>query len=243
MSHAVHRYSRWVLGRLLPRLGVQRLRLLLCFTGALSLAATGFAASAAAHPRPQRRSCQGLLSVSDFPAGVTTGAPTHTAAHGVYASMCSYLGITKTSQGSGTIAVGGIDELVTFPSSAAARAYLARTPKQLDQVARQSTRHITEGTPPFQTSIDTTVTSDFYIGGKLHGDRIAYDRLHTVEVDAGFPPGPPNVNGTFSSTSTTGYLLAKNQIFSVTLQNNLNPEVSTTPSQAHHLLVKVASEL
>lgn len=243
MSHAVQRQARSRSGRPLPRFGARRLRLLLWFAGALSLPVTGLVASAAAHPRPQRRSCHGLPSVSDFPDGVTTGAPTHTAAHGVYASMCSYLGIRKTPQGSGTIAVGGIDELVTFPSSAAARAYFARIPKQLDQLAQQSTHNVTESTPPYQDSIDTTVTSDFYVGGKMHGDRIAYDRLHTVKVDKGFPPGPPYVNGTFNSTATTGYLLAKNQIFSVTLQNNLNPDVSTTPSQAHHLLVKVASEL
>ena len=139
--------------------------------------------------------------------------------------------------------MGGIDALFTFPSSAAARAYFARIPKGLQQTAKHLTNKVTEGAPPFQDSIDTTVTSDFYVGGEMHGYRIAYDRLRTVEVDTGFPPGPPYVNGTFSSTETTGYLLGKNQIFSVGLQNNLNPDVSTTPSQAHHLLVKVAPEL
>lgn len=220
--------------------GARRQRLLICFAGALSLAATGFVASAAArsggavahvagHPHPQRRSCHGLLAVSDFPGAGTAEPLVNKARHGVYTSLCVY----------GPAA--GEDELLTYRSAAAARAAFARLPAAGERVARLETSDITEGTPPFQVTIKTTVSSDFLFGGEILGNDSAFDILHEKVVNTG--PGGPGANTSYSSSGTTGYIRVKNQIFSATLQNSINPDISTYPSQVRHLLRKVAHEL
>ena len=225
----------------------RRQRLLICFAGALSLAATGFVASAAArsggavayaaahqHPHPQRRSCHGLLAVNDFPGAVTAVPPVNKALHGVYTSFCSY-------EPAGATAAGGVDQLSTFPSAAAARAAFARNAAVGKRLARLDTHVMKEGTPPFQTTITTTVSSNYFLAGQILGNESAFDILHTQQVTKG--PGGPGENASYSSSGTTGFIRVKNQIFAVTLQNSLNPDISTYPSQVRHLLRKVAHEL
>ena len=101
------------------------------------------------------------------------------------------------------------------------------------------THVVTVGTPPFQATSSTTVSSDFFLAGHVPAAESAYDVLSTTLVSMD-PLG--NVT-TFSSSATTGYIRVKNQLFGVTLQNSLNPEISTYPSQVRPLIVKVAREL
>jgi hypothetical protein len=206
----------------------RRQRLLICIASALSLAVTGFVASAAAHPHAQRRSCAGLLAVHDFPGAVSVGPQVNKALHGVYISFCSYGSGPKT-------AAGGVDQLSTFPSSAAARAAFARNGAAGEKLAKAETHTITEG----QFKIKTTVTSDYFSAGLIQGNESAFDILHTTQVTTG--PGPGS--GSHSSSGTTGFIRVKNQIFAATLQNSLDPEHSTHPSQVRHLLRQVVPEL
>jgi hypothetical protein len=221
--------------------GARRQGLFLCFAGALSLAATGFVASAAARSggavahvaaHPQRRSCRGLLAVHDFPGAVRADAPVDRALHGVYTSLCSY-------SFAGTTAAGGIDELFTYNSAAAARAAFARLPAELASSARSETISITVGTPPYQGKQSTTVSSDYFLAGHVPAQEAAYDVMTTTLVTTD-PLG--NVT-TYSSSAASGYIRVKNQMFSVTLTNSLNPEISTHPSQVKPLIVKVAHKL
>jgi hypothetical protein len=223
--------------------GARRRRLVICFAGALSLAAAGVVSSAAArlgpavayaaaHPHPQRRSCRGLLAVHDFPGAVSASEPLDRARHGVYTSLCSY-------PFAGTTAAGGIDELFTYPSAAAARAAFARNPAELERAAQSETHETTVGTPPYQAKASTTVSSDYFLAGHVPAEESAYDIMTTTLVSTD-PLG--NVT-TYTSSATSGYIRVKNQMFSVILQNSLNPEISTYPSQVRPLIVKVAHEL
>jgi hypothetical protein len=206
----------------------RRQRLLICFAGALSLAATGSVSSAAAHPHAQRRSCAGLLAVHDFPGAVNAEPPVNKALHGVFTSFCAY-------GSGGNTAAGGVDQLTTFPSSAAARAAFARNGAAGEKLAKAETHTITEG----QFKIKTTVTSDYFSAGLINGNESAFDILHTTQVTTGPGPGA----GSHSSSGTTGFIRVKNQIFAATLQNSLDPEHSTFPSQVRHLLRQVVREL
>ena len=219
----------------------RRKALFLCFAGALCLPATGFVASAAARSggavahaaaHPQRRSCRGLLAVHDFPRAISAHAPVNSALHGVYTSLCSY-------SFAGTTAAGGIDELFTYSSTAAARAAFARLPAELASSARSETKEITVGTPPYQGKQSTTVSSDYFLAGRVPAEEAAYDVMTTTLVTTD-PLG--NVT-TYKSSATSGYIRVNNQMFSVTLTNSLNPEISTHPSQVRPLIVKVAHEL
>jgi hypothetical protein len=223
--------------------GARRQRLLICFAGALSLAAPGFVASAAARsgaavahaaarPHHQRRSCYGLLAVRDIPGAVSAGAAFPGPRHNDYTSLCAF-------SYSGTTPAGGADELTTYPSVAKARAAFARLQAQLEKVAQLQTFTNTVGTPPYQATSATTATSNYFLAGWVPADESSYDVLTTTLVSTD-PLG--NVT-TLSSHSTSGFIRVKNQIFSVTLQNSLNPEISTYPSQVHPLIVKVAREL
>jgi hypothetical protein len=116
----------------------RRQRLLICIAGVLSLAATGFVSSAAAHPHAQRRSCVGLLAVHDFPGAVSAEPPVNKALHGVFVSFCAYAP-------GGATAAGGVDQLSTYPSSAKARAAFARNGAAGEKLAKAETHTITEG--------------------------------------------------------------------------------------------------
>ena len=221
--------------------GARPQSLLICFAGALSLAATGFVASAAARSggavahaaaHPQRQSCRGLLAVHDFPGAVSAAEPVDRALHGVYTSLCSY-------PFAGTTAAGGIDQLLTYPSAAAARAAFARNPAELQRSAQSETHVTTVGTPPYQATTSTTVSSDYFLAGHVPAKESAYNIMTTTLVSTD-PLG--NVTR-YSSSATSGYIRVKNQMFSVTLQNSLDPEISTYPSQVRPLIVKVAHEL
>jgi hypothetical protein len=189
----------------------RRQRLLICIAGVLSLAATGFVSSAAAHPHAQRRSCAGLLAVHDFP-GAASASTVNKALHGVFTSFCTYAP-------SGATAAGGNDQLLTYPSSAAARAAFARNGAVGEKIARAETHTTKSG--PFTEK--TTVTSDYFLAGLIQGSQSAFEILHTTQVTTG--PGPGT--GSFSSSGTTGFIRVKNQIFSATLQNSLDPDHST----------------
>lgn len=207
--------------------------LLVCSVGALSPGANGLLASASAHPHAQRRSCYGLLAVHDFPGAISAEPAVNQAFRGFYQSFCAFGPPPKT-------AAGGVDQLLTYSSAAAARAVFAQNRALGETLARLGTHVIKEGAFPFQTKIATTVTSDYFLDGHIPAaNESAFDILHTPQVTT----GPGGHGSSYSSSGTTGFIRVKNQIFSAALQNSLNPEVSTYPSQVRHLLRQVAHEL